>query len=377
MLPTGLNALYNFEESGTAKSALLQQRASSDIAKYYDSDDFRTLQANTPCNMQRAGHNIAACAASARITHLHHPTVIIQRATCVLHASSMLQGQTLSQDEAPCNECWTMLEIHDWTRFLVGAPARLDLLLSALAYLLLSPGTPIVYYGLEQGFNGNCPEPSRIHNCGSATSSIEALCASGGDDSLKRQDMFASGPWRLRSAVPAVDALRSVGPTAHNVSGDWRSDPMLPRDHAAYQMARKLAALRRSCAALSSGGMVWHYASDASGGWMAFSRNAREHGPAAGAAEVVVLVNPGAGGWAKIDTVGVSGGYSPSEAGLLFANVFDVEQVGTLTFPTGGSQPYLALPSGFAVAPGSTAVFVRRDALRPWDSDLGIALCAQ
>ena len=54
---------------------------------------------------------------------------------------------------------------------------------------------------------------------------------------------------------------------------------------------------------------------------MAFSRNAREHGPAAGAAEVVVLVNPGAGGWAKIDTVGVSGGYSPSEAGLLFANV--------------------------------------------------------
>lgn len=289
----------------------------------------------------------------------------------------MLQGQTLSQDEAPCNECWTMLEIHDWTRFLVGAPARLDLLLSALAYLLLSPGTPIVYYGLEQGFNGNCPEPSRIHNCGSATSSIEALCASGGDDSLKRQDMFASGPWRLRSAVPAVDALRSVGPTAHNVSGDWRSDPMLPRDHAAYQMARKLAALRRSCAALSSGGMVWHYASDASGGWMAFSRNAREHGPAAGAAEVVVLVNPGAGGWAKIDTVGVSGGYGPSEAGLLFANVFDVEQVGTLTFPTGGSQPYLALPSGFAVAPGSTAVFVRRDALRPWDSDLGIALCAQ
>ena len=57
VLPTGLNALYNFEESGTAKSALLQQRASSDIAKYYDSDDFRTLQANTPCNMQRAGHN--------------------------------------------------------------------------------------------------------------------------------------------------------------------------------------------------------------------------------------------------------------------------------------------------------------------------------
>jgi glycosidase len=289
----------------------------------------------------------------------------------------VLQAQTLSQDEAPCNECWTMLEIHDWTRFLAAAPTRADLLLAGLAYLLLSPGTPIIYYGLEQGFNGNCPEPALIRKCGPATAGIEALCDGGSDDSLKRQDMFASGPWRLRSAVAAVDALRAVGPTASAVSGDWRTDPMLPRNHSVYEMARKLSALRRSCAALWGGGMVWHYASDAPGGWMAFARNAQAHGPSVGAAEAVALVNPGAGGWAKVETVGVSGGYNPSQAGLVFANVFDTAQVGTLTFPPTGGDPYLALPSGFAVAPGSTAVFIPRDRLQPWDNDLGIALCTE
>ncbi len=31
---------------------------------------------------------------------------------------------------------------------------------------------------------------------GDATKAIQQLCMDGGDDSLKRQDMFVEGPWR-------------------------------------------------------------------------------------------------------------------------------------------------------------------------------------
>ena len=89
------------------KVALREQRffataVSSDVAKYFDNQDYKTIIA-----------------------------------------------QTLSQSQ--CNDCFTMLEIHDWTRFLSANPGNIGFLMSGLAYLLTAPGIPIIYYGLEQG----------------------------------------------------------------------------------------------------------------------------------------------------------------------------------------------------------------------------------
>ena len=107
-----------------------------------------------------------------------------------------------TEDQRSCNECWIMLEIHDWKRFLQQKPDRADLLFAAAGWLMTAPGTPVVYYGIEQGFNGVCQSQPR--NCGDACESIEHTCQAGDSDTLKRQDMFASEPWRLGSVVPEI-----------------------------------------------------------------------------------------------------------------------------------------------------------------------------
>ena len=42
------------------------------------------------------------------------------------------------------------------------------------------------------------------------TNQVKSTC-SAGSDSMKRQDMFVAGPWKLGSVIPAVDALNGIG----------------------------------------------------------------------------------------------------------------------------------------------------------------------
>ena len=312
----GLNSIYDFAESGTSRSALLESRPSSDVAKYYDSADFKTIVAQT-------------------------------------------LGMTQCTDS-----CFTLLEIHDWPRFLSANPNRGDLIVSGLAYLLTAPGVPIIYYGLEQGFNGNCP--STLH-AGSANPSIAQTCQqSSGSDSLKRQDMFVSGPWRLNSAIQEIDSLSYVGPVKPALSPQWREDPMLNTNISVYQVARKLSALRGSCSALAGGAMVWKYASDSNGGVMVFSRVTDTE-------EMLIMVNPGGAGSATASTYPIDSKIN-TVSGQKYANVFDSSQIAFTGFDQ-NHQATLYLPKNFRVSGGSMAIFARVDNLLPVDKLLSIQLC--
>ena len=260
-----------------------------------------------------------------------------------------MQAQTLAQNTGLL-ECWNLLEIHDWPRFLASAPNRTDLLMSGLGYLFTAPGVPIVYYGLEQGFNGNCGplQPS----CGAAKASVAATCASG-DDSLKRQDMFASGPWRLESSVADVDMLQGIGPTRHALSPDWRKDRFL-QPGPVFEVARTLSALRRSCEPLATGSIVWRDASDALGGFLAFSRIGL------GGQEIVVIVNPGGDSDSGLLSLGKLT-VGDSVTGRRYVNALNPRQVATTDMD--GSTPVLIFAQNFSIAAGTTAVFIHEQDL--------------
>jgi hypothetical protein len=110
----------------------------------------------------------------------------------------------------------------------------------------------------------------------------------GGDDTLKRQDMFVEGPWRLGSAIPDIDKLNYIGTwTPRQTTSNWKIDPYLSTSHALYQTVRQLIHIRRSCVALTQGSLVWHLAQPSTLGVLIFSRVFK-------GTEVVVIINPSA-----------------------------------------------------------------------------------
>ena len=313
----GLNSIYDFDESGTSRAALLCNRPSSDVAKYFNSQDYKTIVA-----------------------------------------------QTLSQTQ--CNKCFTMLEIHDWTRFLSTNPGNIGYVMSGLGYLLTAPGIPIIYYGLEQGFNGNCPGTI---NAGGANANIGKECEqSSNSDALKRQDFFSSGVWRLGSAVSSINGLQYVGFSTPALSPHWTEDPMLDRTHFLYKLARKLSALRRSCPPLASGQMAWRDASDSNGGVLAYSRVQTN------VAEMIIIVNPGGAGSAKVIKYPIDQGIN-TVSGQKYVNVFAPNQTAYTGFDPNTKQATLYFPDNFFVVGGSMAVFAHINNVMPFNSTLGISLC--
>src|SRR3989338_1914925 len=228
----GLNAVYDFDASGTSRDALLGLRPSSDVASYFDSDYYNTI----------AG-------------------------------------------QADYRLSWTHLEIHDWPRFLQTQPDNIAASQVGAAYLFTVPGQPIIWMGFEQGFNQNCRLQRNV-NAGNATSSIVDLCNAGSDYTLKRQDMFIGGPWRLGSAVPDIDKLNYIGVwTPEQTTPDWTKDPFLNTGHALYITVRKLTHIRSSCSPLSQGSLVWRNAQPFIGGLLMYSRIFN-------GAEMVIVLNP-------------------------------------------------------------------------------------
>jgi hypothetical protein len=235
----------------------------------------------------------------------------------------------------------------------------------AASFLLTAPGQPIIWMGFEQGFNQNCHFDSM--NASDATQSLQDTCKAGSDDTLKRQDMFMEGPWRLGSCVPQIDALNYIGNwESRQTTSNWQADPFLNRDHALYQFVRKLVHIRRSCGPLRRGDMVWRNAQPQINGLLIFSRVDHSTGR-----EVVVIINPAkqASSSAPIP-LECTPDKKPFDTWVNLINGFDKASVGFQ-----GSSCFLYLSQGFAIAPQSFLIFVSADDALPYDSYLQTMLC--
>jgi glycosidase len=195
----GMTAAYDFNESGRSKSVFLSQNPPMLIEQYFKTSEY-----------------------------------------------DIMKGQANPQFS------WTLLEIHDWIRFLQDNPYDWGRAKVGLTFLLTMQGSPVIYYGLEQGFNGVC-DFTKI-NAGNAKASIADTCNSG-NDSRKRQNMFVSGPFKLKSAIPAIDTLAMIGQASAPQSISWETDPFLNRNHDLYITARKASRIRKSCPALQIGSL--------------------------------------------------------------------------------------------------------------------------
>ena len=308
----GLNAVYDFDASGTSRDALLGQRQSSDVASYFDSSYYKTITG-----------------------------------------------------EADYRLSWTHLEIHDWPRYLQTQPNNIGSAQAAAAYLMTAPGQPIIWMGFEQGFNQACRLQGYV-NAGDATSSISSLCNAGSDDTLKRQDMFIGGPWRLGSAIPAIDSLNYIGVwTPEQTTSNWLDDPFLNRDHSLYLNVRKLTHIRRSCSCLTQGSIVWRNAEPSVGGFLIFSRIFNK-------AEVVIIINPSPNS-VTIPPIPIDATVNYNAAFQTYVNLLDGFQTATVGYQSGG--PYLFMPSGFQASPYSFLIFAHSNNTQPYDSYLQTQLC--
>ncbi|MEZ4815322.1 MAG: alpha-amylase family glycosyl hydrolase [Bdellovibrionota bacterium] len=175
---------------------------------------------------------------------------------------------------------WILLEIHDWPRFAFYGQSYQQMI-GAMSQLLLSEGMPIIYYGYEQGFNGAHPGNDKIQIQDSKTyAEIQHLLGytehphDGFYHPRHRQDMFASGPFKLGSTYPPINDLAGVGKeTSGSSYPNWREDPFLKTDHELFHRIRSLTHLRKSCSALKYGHVFFRAAnSEKEGGLMAFSR---------------------------------------------------------------------------------------------------------
>jgi len=330
----GLMSLYNFNLSWAGRNALRCQSPSKDVGDYFTSSAYSTLMESSV-----AQHG------AERDSHL-----------------------------------WTAIELHDWPRFLGLQPHQADVLMTPLAWLLTSPGAPILYYGVEQGFNGKCPEQI---DAGAATSSIRALCNTTADaelsmfygqhpDELKRQDMFVSGPFRLGSAVEELDRLAYVGGTTPALSKPWQSDEMLPRDHTMFTFTRGLVALRRSCPALAVGAIKFHVAAPVDCGLLAYSRFINSTGLATD--EIIVILSPAINPHPEevsAETLVLQGDMGRKE-GQWYVNALDPRQRAQLRAVEG--QQHLVFQD-FVVKPGAIMIFIQQDRMMPFNETLGVALC--
>ena len=305
----GLTAIYDFAESGNSRGMLLGSGTTGQYNSYFYSDYYNTI----------VGQN----------------------------------DYRLS---------WTLLEIHDWPRFVYSDPTNSQLSILGLGHVLTAPGTPVIYYGQEQGFNGRCAADSA--HCGDYNPQVWNVCNSW-DDSLKRQDMFIGGPWRLASTLGSMTNNAYIGRIKAVPSPHWTQDPFLDRTNAVFGMARRMARLRNSCSALRNGSMTVTWSEARTGALLGFLRKNNNQ-------QVVVLINTGT------DTINLDGmkfyidrGISPY-SGTRFLNAFVPEQVAFTGYV--GSDAFL-FTNGLSIIPRGVMVFIDWTQIQPFSNDLGIALC--
>lgn len=303
----GANAVFDFMLSGTERDTLLNNRSAHSVEDYFASSALRTL----------AG-----------------------------------QGDTRLN--------WNVLEIHDWPRF--AQTQKANPWKSALGLMLLPmmEGTTVLYYGMEQGFNGDCHFNNM--NAGAATSSIQGVCSSG-SDATYRQNMFIGSGWRLGSTVPAINNLAYVGTANHSTWQDWTTDPYLDRSHFVFQASRKANAIRLSCNALRYGRTYFRWGDFSNAGLFAFSR-------IDGNEEVVVVVNTDSVSHG-IPNLTIDGGIN-TVAGQKYVNLMNGAQVGwTMRSGTGSSLTF----NGLQIDGNAVMTFVHQANVAPYNAYLGTLQC--
>ena len=254
---------------------------------------------------------------------------------------------------------WNVLEIHDWPRF-AQAGRHMGQLRAALGYLTTGHGVPVLYYGVEQGFDGTCNE-GRIE-VGSHQAYEEVLSACRGDDHGRfRQDMFVGGPWRLRSLVPEIDALAGIG------KGAWRgTNPYLNTSHELFRYVRKLVAARKSCKALRRGAVYFRAAhGNSDGGLLAFSRIYE-------GSEAVVLVNT-SGRTIPLTSLYLDAGVNRNAHYHRYRNLLNGLESATVGALGDGIGLYFQ--EGFAIGGHQVAIFIHEGNVQPYDGELGAHRC--
>ncbi|MBU6375808.1 MAG: hypothetical protein KGQ59_07425, partial [Bdellovibrionales bacterium] len=230
---TGSNAVYDFAHSGIARDVLTNKRPSGALEHYFLADSY--------------------------YRHL--------------------------SDQTDSSLNFTVLEIHDWPRLNESTPDDQRISQFGLSYLATAPGIPVIYYGMEQGFNGLC-------RSGSISSLVtpnvlDQECSKKSESwvhSLFRQDMFVGGMFRLGSSIPSVNSLAFIGPPPNPIPTPGGPDPYLRRDHQIYLTSRRLNYLRRSCVALQRGDISWVKTESKNPGLFAFSRKYQDQ-------EILILAN--------------------------------------------------------------------------------------
>jgi glycosidase len=228
--------------------------------------------------------------------------------------------------------------------------------------LATAPGIPVIYYGMEQGFNGACPSVSR--DVGDAHREIEQVCNDGASHERYRQDMFLKGPWRLGSTVPEVQALARVGRVSDETAPTWEKDPYLSRDHEVYQTARRMMRLRSSCSPLSRGQTVYRWGEFNREGIFAFSRIDAGR-------EMVVVVNTSPSRLAIPGELELDGTLN-QRAGEVYESVLPDGSKGIVRLRDG--RAFISF-DGQTLDGNSVTVFAHRNNLQPLDAALGVRLC--
>eukprot|EP00727_Mastigamoeba_balamuthi_P011755 m51a1_g7201 putative sulfonate abc transporter atp-binding protein (703) ;mRNA; f:199567-201736 len=257
---------------------------------------------------------------------------------------------------------WYMLEIHDQPRYVKDLT---DPFKSRVGVMLLPlvEAVPIIYYGLEQGFNGACHTDRII--AGAASGSVVDACHGTGD-SLKRQSMFMSSGWRLGSTIPELNQLAFIGKsTAPAPAGpnDWQSDPFLNRNHMVYKASRAVNHIRQSCSALRAGNTAFRWGDYKTEGILAFSR-------LLGPQEIVVIAN-NAGYPITIPRLQVDPSINQA-AGQHYKNMLNGLEVATIERE--GTNSFMNF-GGTQIDGNSVKVYAHEYNLSKWDSYLGAHLC--
>jgi glycosidase len=292
----GLTSIYDFNESGRSKDLFMSKQPPSWITAYFSGSDFATV----------AGQ-------------IDDPKVF-----------------------------WTLLEIHDWPRFLQDTPTDGGRAYVGLGYMLSMQGMPIIYYGLEQGFNGNC-DYGKI-SAGSGSDAIRSSC-SGSGDARKRQDMFMSGPYRLQSAIPEISNLAFIGNASHQVASTWSADPMLATDHYLYQHARRMALTRNSCGTMIWGSTVFRSMGSNIDDLIAFSRLDSSR-------EIVILINPKNQG-ITVNQIQIDNSLNYNMQGQKYFDLLDQSKIGYVGYENGQAFLYLNNNSGASqLGSRSVSIFI-------------------
>eukprot|EP00727_Mastigamoeba_balamuthi_P000439 m51a1_g10392 putative sulfonate abc transporter atp-binding protein (688) ;mRNA; r:57895-60362 len=302
----GLDAVYNFALSGTARDVIMNQRSAHAIEDSFNDPYHSTLAAQNDIRLD-----------------------------------------------------WNVVEIHDWPRIVQGGSDPFKSRL-AVSLLPLLQGTPVLYYGIEQGFNGNCHWNNM--NLGAATQSVQGTCSSNGD-SVHRQNMFIGSGWRLGSTVGTIDNLAYVGKADHSLSPDWQQDPYLDRSHMVYKAARRVNAIRQSCNALKYGGITWRWGDMNNAGILAFSR-------ISGPMEVVVVVNT-ASNTMQIPRLQIDSGIN-TVPGNKYKNMLNGLEVAYTGKENGNSYLYF---NNMSIDGNSVKVFAHEFNLGDWNTYLEAHLC--